>query len=158
MVILAPQAHYPMKVVVQPIRSDSDYHRALDEFERCRHAPIDTPEGDKADVLIDLVQAYERRKVPQSHSNPAAAIDIPAPLPSPKGGKRGKPETTPLDPVSAIKEVMRERGMKPIDLGPILGSTPRAYEVLSGKRGLSIAMIRSVHKELGIPLEILVGE
>lgn len=118
-----------MKVEVEPIRTERDYERSLAEVERLWGAPAKTLEGDRLDVLMDLVQAYERKHHP-----------IPPP-----------------DPIDAIKFAMEQRGMRPVDLGPILGSTPRAYEILSGKRKLSLRMIRALHRELNIPLESLVG-
>lgn len=118
-----------MKVEIEPIRSESDYGRALAEVEALWGAPKETAEGARLDVLIDLVESYERRH----HA------------------------ILPPEPIDAIRFAMEQRGMRPVDLGPILGSTPRAYEVLKGKRKLSLRMIRSLHKELGIPLESLVG-
>lgn len=118
-----------MKVEVEPIRTDQDYERTLAEVERLWGSPQGTPEGEKLDVLLDLAQSYERRH----HA------------------------IMPPDPLDAIRFVMEQRGLRPVDLGPILGSTPRAYEVLSGKRKLSLRMIRALHKHLGIPLDSLVG-
>jgi HTH-type transcriptional regulator/antitoxin HigA len=151
-----------MKVVVEPIRTESDYERALIEIERLNDAPAGTPDGDKVDVLLDLLEAYERRKNPAAFAAPAAQQalkETPAQVAQkpPKGHSAKDVPQEPADPVSAIRAVMKQRGMKPIDLGPILGSTPRAYEILSCKRGLSISMIRALHRELGIPLETLVG-
>jgi HTH-type transcriptional regulator/antitoxin HigA len=118
-----------MKVEIEPIRTETDHEKALAEVERLWGAPQGTFDGDRLDVLIDLVEAYERKH----HAIP------------------------PPDPVEAIKFAMDQRGMRPVDLGPILGSTPRVYEVLSGKRGLSLRMIRALHRELNIPLESLIG-
>ena len=118
-----------MKIEIELIRTEKDYERSLAEVESLWGSPPGTVKGDKLDVLMDLIEAYERKKHP-----------IPPP-----------------DPIEAIKFAMDQRGMRPVDLGPILGSTPRAYEVLKGKRKLSLRMIRALHRELKIPLESLVG-
>ena len=64
----------------------------------------------------------------------------------------------PPDPVDAIKFRMEQMGLEPKDLRPILGSPSRVTEVLHRKRKLSLAMIRRLHRELGIPAEILIGD
>ena len=64
----------------------------------------------------------------------------------------------PSSPVEAIKFRMEQQGLSPKDLEPLIGSFARVSEVLAGKRALSIDMIRRLHRELGIPAEILIGE
>lgn len=114
---------------VRPIRSESDYQAALAEIDRLMDAAKDTPDGDRLDVLATLVEAYERRHFP---------MDLP-------------------DPVEAIKFVMEQRGLTAKDLGPMIGRSNRVYEILTGKRALTLPMIRRLHDGLGIPLESLVG-
>jgi HTH-type transcriptional regulator/antitoxin HigA len=58
----------------------------------------------------------------------------------------------------AIKFRMEEKGMNPRQLEPFIGSRARVSEVLSGKRQLSIDMIRSLHEGLGIPYEALISD
>lgn len=118
-----------MKVEVTPIRTDSDYHAALSEVEALWGSAPGTAMGDRLDVLMDLVEVYERQHHP----------------------------VLPPNPIEAIRFVMDQRGLKPVDLSSLFGSTARVYEVLGGRRSLSIRMIRSLHKELGIPLESLIG-
>jgi HTH-type transcriptional regulator/antitoxin HigA len=118
-----------VKVKVAPIRTEADYLNALVLLEKFRGSAIDSKAGAKVDLLTDLIDAYSRKQNSELQ----------------------------LSPVDAIRFAMEQRGMRPVDLGPILGSTPRAYEVLSGKRGLSLRMIRALHKQLNIPLETLVG-
>ena len=62
----------------------------------------------------------------------------------------------PPDPVEAIKLHMEQRGLTRKDLEPLIGSRTRVAEVLTRKRGLTLAMIRRLHAGLGIPLEVLV--
>ena len=88
-----------------------------------------TAEGDELDVLVTLVDAYEREHF---------SIDSP-------------------DPVDAIKFRMEQMGLNRKDLEPYLGSRARVSEVLNKRRGLSLAMIRSLHENLDIPLDALIG-
>ena len=64
--------------------------------------------------------------------------------------------TAPPDPIEAIKFRMEQQGLTPRDLEPMIGRRNRVYEVLSGKRGLSMEMVRRLHRQLDIPL--IVGE
>jgi HTH-type transcriptional regulator/antitoxin HigA len=88
-----------------------------------------TADGDRLDVLVTLVEAWERKHEP---------MDLP-------------------DPVSAIRFRMEQSGHTPKDLVPMIGRLNRVYEVLSGKRPLTLAMIRRLHMQLGIPAESLIG-
>ena len=92
-------------------------------------AEPDTDEGDELDVLATLVDAYEATHFPIS---------------SP-------------DPIEAIAFRMEQMEMDRKDLEPFIGSRARVSEVLNRRRGLSLNMIRALHKELKIPLEVLVG-
>ena len=86
-------------------------------------------EGDRFEILATLVEAYEARHFP---------IEAP-------------------DPVEAIRFRMEQGGLTVKDLVPSIGRPNRVYEVLSGKRSLTIEMIRSLHRNLGIPAESLIG-
>lgn len=113
---------------IRPIRTESDYADALSEVEILWGSKGGTPEGDRLDVLATLIDAYESERFP---------MDAP-------------------DPVVAIKFRMEQQGLKRKDLEGIIGSRARIAEVLDRKRGLSIAMIRKLHSELGIPAEVLI--
>jgi HTH-type transcriptional regulator/antitoxin HigA len=89
----------------------------------------ESAEGERLEVLSVLVQAYEARHHP---------ID-------------------PPDPIEAIKFRMEQQGLTPRDLEPMIGRSNRAYEVLSRRRPLTLAMIRRLHQDLGIPAATLVG-
>lgn len=115
---------------IWPIKTEADYSAALVEIERLWGAEIDTPEGDRLDVLITLVDAYEAKHHPIYSPDPAAAIQY----------------------------ALEARGLTPKDLEPYMGSRSRVWEVLNRKRPLTLAMIRRLHRELGIPLESLVGK
>jgi len=113
---------------LKPIRSEADYGRAMKELQRLWGARIGTPKGDRLDVLVTLMEAYEEQHYP---------IDLP-------------------DPIDAIQFQMEQQGLTRKDLEPLIGSRTRVAEVLNRKRNLSIAMIRRLHDRLGIPAEILI--
>jgi HTH-type transcriptional regulator / antitoxin HigA len=113
---------------VAPIKTKRDYRRALKEIEGLMHAKRGTPEGDRLDVLVTLVEAWEAKHYP---------IDLP-------------------DPVEAIKYHMEQKGLEPRDLVRYIGSRNRVYEVLSRKRPLTLRMVWQLHKGLGIPAESLI--
>lgn len=112
-----------------PIKTEQDYDAALVEIEQLWGAKVDTPEGDKLDVLITLVEAYDAKHHP---------ID-------------------PPDPVEAILFRMEQGDLDRKALEPYIGRSGRVSEVLNRKRPLSIEMIRRLWKGLHIPLESLIG-
>jgi HTH-type transcriptional regulator/antitoxin HigA len=114
---------------IHPIKTEADYERALGEIERLWGAAANTPKGDKLDILLTLVEAYEQAHYP---------ID-------------------PPDPVEAIKFRMEQMGLTRKDLEPYLGKRGRVAEVLNRQRKLSLNMIRRLHTHLHIPLESLIG-
>lgn len=116
---------------IRPIRNATDYKRALGELSAYfDHEPKPgSTEGDRFDILTTLVEAYE-----------AAHYPIEAP-----------------DPIEAIRFRMEQGGLTVKDLAPSIGHTNRVYEVLNGKRSLTLDMIRNLHRNLGIPAESLIG-
>jgi HTH-type transcriptional regulator/antitoxin HigA len=113
---------------IRPIRNDTDHARALEVVEQLWGADPDTPEGEALEVLVTLIDAYEARHHP---------LD-------------------PPDPIEAILFRMEQQGLSRSDLEPMIGGRGRVSEVLNGKRGLSLRMIRRLHEQLGIPAEILI--
>jgi HTH-type transcriptional regulator/antitoxin HigA len=116
---------------IKPIRSEADYQAALKEIEKLLESQPGTPEGDRMDVLVTLVEAYEAKHFP-----------IPE----------------PADPVEVLKYYMESRGLSRSDLVAYLGSKERVSEILNRKRRLSIAMIRRLHQGLGIPADLMMGK
>ena len=114
---------------IQPIKTEQDYDLALSAIEEIWGSKKDTPEGDRLDILITLVEAYERINHP----------------------------IYPPDPIAAIEFHMDQNELTRVDLEEYIGTRARVSEVLNGKRGLSIEMIRSLHDGLGIPLESLIS-
>ena len=116
-------------MTVKPIKAEADYDAALRTIERLWKAEPGTAAADRLEVLVTLVEAYEAARWP---------IDLP-------------------DPVEAILFRMEQQGLTRRDLEPYLGGRGRVSEVLTGRRSLTLAMIRRLHAGLGIPLESLIG-
>lgn len=115
---------------IRPIRTKADYQVALRELSAHFDNEPDprTPEGERFEVLLTLVEAYESRHFP---------VDLP-------------------DPVDAIKFRMEQAGLTPKDLVPAIGRLNRVYEILGRKRPLTLAMIWRLHEQFGIPAESLI--
>ena len=113
---------------IKPIKTETDYNETLKETEKLMFAQKDTPEGDRLDVLVTLIEAYEEKHHP----------------------------ILPPEPVEAIIHQMESQGLSRKDLIPLIGSRARVSEILNKKRTLSITMIRELQKGLGISAEILI--
>lgn len=113
---------------VFPIKTEADYRRALAEIEGLMTAEMGTPEGDRLDVIVTLVEAYEARNYP---------IDLP-------------------DPIEAIKFRMEQVGARPKDMKAIFGATNRYHEVMKGSRPLTLKMIRGLNSKMGISAAVLI--
>ena len=113
---------------IKPIRTETEYDAALKEIQRLWGSPYGTPPGDKLDVLVTLVEAYEEQHYP----------------------------VPPPDPIEAIVHHMESQGLSHQDLEPYLGSRARVEEILSRKRPLSLDMIRRLQGGLGISADVLV--
>ncbi len=113
---------------IEPIKTESDYNEALAEIERLMDAELNTPDGDKLDVLSTLVEAYEEKHYPIG----------------------------PPDPIEAILHQMESQGLTRADLETYLGSRARVSEILNRKRPMSLQMIRKLQDGLGISAEVLV--
>ena len=116
---------------IHPIRTGTDYRAALRELSAyIDNEPVPGSEdGDRFEILVTLVEAWEARHYP-----------IGAP-----------------DPVEAIRFRMEQGGLTVKDLVPSIGQPNRVYEVLNRKRGLTLEMVRKLHRNLGIPAESLIG-
>ena len=114
---------------IKPIRTKKDHERTLAQIDKLMNAKPNTLRGDLLDVLVTLVEAYERKHY---------RID-------------------PPDPIEAIKYRMDQLHLKPADLAPYLGGKNRVSEVLSGKRKLTVNMMRALHTHLNISAESLLA-
>lgn len=66
-------------------------------------------------------------------------------------------DTSKVTPLEIIRFRMEQDGLTASDMQAYLGSPSKVSEVLNGKRDLSLAMIRKLHKGLGIPADLLIG-
>ncbi len=114
---------------IRPIRTEQDHDAALARIDELMGAKAGSAEGDELDVLVTLVCAYEEQHFP---------MDAP-------------------DPLTAIQFEMEQQGLTRKDLEPMIGSRARVSEVLTGKRRLTLPMIRRVRDGLGISADVLVG-
>lgn len=116
---------------IHPIRNEQDHRVALGELSAYfeREPEPGSEDGDRFEILLTLVEAYEAKHQP----------------------------VAPPDPIEAIRFRMEQGGLTVKDLVPSIGQPNRVYEVLNGKRGLTLEMIRNLHRNLGIPAESLIG-
>jgi HTH-type transcriptional regulator/antitoxin HigA len=115
-------------MTIKPIKTKGDYQKALNRLEAIFDAKAGSTAGDELEVLGILIENYEKEKFP---------IDFP-------------------DPIDAIKFRMEQLGYNQNDLAKVIGLKSRASEILNKKRKLNLEMIRSIHKQLDIPTEVLI--
>ena len=116
--------------MIRPIKSEADYDSALAVIDNLMGVAPNTPESDELEILVALVEAYEAKHWP---------IDAP-------------------DPIAAIEHVMEARGLRQKDFAELIGSQPRASEVLKRRRPLTLAMIRALSANWNLPADVLVRE
>jgi HTH-type transcriptional regulator/antitoxin HigA len=116
-------------MMITPIKTGRDYRNALKAIEKLWDAKPNSPRGDRLEVLVTLVEAYEQKHY----------------------------RIEPPDPIEAVKFRMEQLGLKSADLAKILGGRSRASEVLNKKRKLTVEMMRSLRKHLGVPAESLLA-
>ena len=119
------------KKMIRPVRTDMEYHEALEEIERYfDNAPEPgTAEADRFDLLALIIEDYERKRWP----------------------------IEPPDTIEAIRYRMETGGYTQADLGRLLGSRQRASDILTRKRPLTMRMAWRLHREWGIPAEALIA-
>jgi len=121
-----------MNIEPKIIKTEAEYRACLAEVEQlASQDPLrDTPDGNRLELLAKLVEDYEVERF-----------------------KFRKP-----DPIAAIRFRMQEQGLRQKDLAPMLGGKNRVSEILSGKRPLTLPMIRALNETLNIPAELLIRE
>lgn len=112
------------------MKTEEDYKNALAQLDLVFDAPENTVAGDRAELLMLLIEDYERKHYPVS----------------------------PPDPIEAIKFRMEQMGMKQKDLAEVIGYKSRVTEILNRKRKLTLTMIRNLHHKLNIPYESLMAD
>ena len=115
---------------ITPIKSETDYDKALKRLEILFNAPIGSPESDEADILGLLIDDYEQKHYP---------IEAP-------------------DPIEAIKIRMEEMQLKQVDLVKEIGGKSRVSEILNKKRKLTVGMIRKLTKKLNLSPGLLISD
>lgn len=116
---------------IRPIRTDDDHRAALAEIAACWGAAPGTEAGDRLDVMVALVEAYEARRWPIA-------------------------EDTRFDPVDVLRHAIDELGHTQAELAEILGSRSRASEILTRRRALTVDMIHRIGEAWKIPADLLV--
>jgi len=116
-------------MTIKPIHNDDDLRCTLKRLEKIFQAPEGTAQADERDVLVTLIEAYERKYY----------------------------DFGPADPIEAIKFRMEQEGLTPRDLEQYIGQSGRVSEVLNRKRRLSLRMVKRLHEGLKIPYESLLA-
>jgi len=114
---------------IKPIRNNEDLLATFKQLERVYQAQEGTSDADEMEILVTLIEAYERKHYPINVS----------------------------DPVEASKFRMEQQGLTSKDLEPFIGSSGRVSEILNHKRKLSLQMIKRLHDGLHIPYESLLS-
>jgi HTH-type transcriptional regulator/antitoxin HigA len=114
---------------LKPIKSDKDYQEALERLEVIFDAPIDSKEGDEAEILSLMIENFENQNYP---------IEAP-------------------DPIEAIKIRMEELNLRQKDLVGVIGGKSRVSEILNRKKKLTVDMIRELERILQISASVLVN-
>ena len=114
---------------LKPIKTENDYRNALERLEIIFDAPIDTLEGDEAEILSLMIENYENEHYP---------IEAP-------------------DPIEAIKIRMEELNLRQKDLVGVIGGKSRVSEILNRKKKLTVEMIRELEQMLQISASVLVN-
>lgn len=127
---LMPHLSDPM--TIRPIKNEVDYRAALAEIEELMGTiEPNRPDGDRFDLLVDLVERYEDAHYPMGEQS---------------------------DPITLLEFVMEQQGLTCKDLEPYLGPRQRVWDIMERRRPLSLAMIRRLEKGLHIPATLLIQE
>ena len=116
--------------MLKPIKNKAQYEDGLARVYELMQTDVkpDSKESDELEVLSILVKEYELDHYPM-------------------------PKPSPLE---AIKFRLEQMGMSEAELSHILGYRSRKSEILSGKRKLSLTMIRKLNEVLHIPADVLI--
>ncbi len=117
--------------MLKVIKNEREYENALERAYRLMQMDLmdDSPELDELEALSLFIEHYEERHYP----------------------------IAPPSPIDAITFRLEQLGKEKSELTKILGTRARQSEILSGKRKLSLKMIRKLHSVLGIPAESLIA-
>jgi HTH-type transcriptional regulator/antitoxin HigA len=113
------------------LRNDGEYEAALAEVDAilARDPDLGTPESDRLELLVVLIESYEREHYPMGGtSTPQTIVDF----------------------------MLDQRGMSRADLGDIMGGKSRVSEFFAGKRHLSLTQVRRLRHLLRVPADLLI--
>jgi HTH-type transcriptional regulator/antitoxin HigA len=116
--------------MIKPIVDEESHRKALRRIQELWNARAGSPDQQELDALATLVDAYERRAFP----------------------------IQPPGPVEAIRGRCEQLGWTRRELEPLIGSRARVSEILTGRRSLTLPMIRNLHVAMGIPADVLISE
>ena len=114
---------------IKLIETEEEYNKVIKRIDSLFNSPKGSKEASELELLVMIVNKYEEENY---------KIEEP-------------------DPIDYIKIRMEELGLKATDLVPYIGNKGNVSKVLNRKRGLSLEMIRNLHKGLGFPLDILMS-
>lgn len=116
--------------MLRPIKNEQQYESALKRVYALLQKDIkpDSKDSDELEILSILVKEYENEYYQVAQPNP----------------------------IAAIRFRLEQMNMSEADLSAILGARSRKSEILSGKRKLSLSMIRKLKEKLNIPAEVLI--
>jgi len=117
------------KYLVKPIHTKEDYLATMSAIESLLDCKPGSRDADLLEVLSILADEYENKNMP---------IEAP-------------------DPIEAVKYKMEQMNLSQKDVAQYFGGENRASEVLNRKRPLTLKMIKSLHKELQIPANVLLA-
>ncbi|GGF50786.1 helix-turn-helix domain-containing protein [Echinicola rosea] len=112
------------------ITTEQEYKESLARLSKIFDSDPDSAEGMEAELLVTLIEKYEKEKYPIALAHP----------------------------IEAIKEMMERKGLKDKDLIPAIGSKTIFSLVLNRKRPLTIKMVRNLSSYLNLPVEVLVQQ
>ncbi|QRR04342.1 helix-turn-helix domain-containing protein [Dyadobacter sandarakinus] len=116
--------------MIKPIKSEQDYESALTQMEHLLDAKKDTPDGDTLEILALLISDYERKHYPIRQ----------------------------LSPIEALKVEMEEQGLTQSALAARFGMSKGSIsDIINGKKQMSVRFMKFLHKDLGIPADVLLA-
>jgi HTH-type transcriptional regulator/antitoxin HigA len=114
------------RVLPRAIKTEADYERLLAEVDKlmAKGDDLSPEEGALLDLMVVLIEAYEDEHYPMP----------------------------PSSPHTKVKTLLEERGLRPSDLVPVLGSKSRVSELLSGKRTPSKTQAKALAEFFGVSI------
>jgi HTH-type transcriptional regulator/antitoxin HigA len=116
-------------MTIRVLKTDEDYQEALFQIDQLIDCAENSEDESQLELLGLLVHDYERHN----------GFELPA-----------------ADPITVLKIRMEKQNLRPKDLVGIIGDKPAVSKVLSGKKNLTLPMIKRLHDKLNIPYNLLI--